>query len=90
MEKPDLAKMHILTRGCYSQLLISLKKTLRIIGDNSRSTSNFQVSMKGLPETSLNLQAYTLAKQRIHEIETQKAMTISLSRHEKWKAGGPL
>jgi hypothetical protein len=46
--------------------------------------------MKALPETSLNLQAYTLARQRMHEIETQKAMVVSILRYEKWKAGGPL
>jgi len=90
MEKSDLTKMHILTRGFYSQLLTSFRKALRIIGDDFKSTPNFQVSMKGLPETSLNLQAYTLAKQRMHEIESQKAILISISRHEKWKAGGPL
>ena len=90
MEKSDLTKMHILTRGFYSHLLTSFKKALRIIGDDFKSTPNFQVSMKGLPETSLNLQAYTLAKQRMREIESQKAMLISISRHEKWKAGGPL
>jgi hypothetical protein len=36
-----------------------------------------------------NVQAYRLGKQRMHEIEGMKAMTISLSRHETWKAGGP-
>ena len=36
-----------------------------------------------------NVQAYRLGKQHIHEIEGMKAMTISLSRHETWKAGGP-
>jgi len=29
-----------------------------------------------------NVQAYRLGKQRMHEIEGMKAMTISLSRHE--------
>jgi hypothetical protein len=39
---------------------------------------------------TFNLQAYTVGIQRMNEIEFQKAMTISLSRHEKWKAGGPV
>ena len=39
---------------------------------------------------SLNVQAYIIANQRKHEIETQKAIVASLSRHERWKAGGPL
>ena len=34
--------------------------------------------------------AYVLAKKRMHEIETQKAMVILESRHCTWKAGGPL
>jgi len=33
---------------------------------------------------------YLLAKKRKHEIEIQKAMLISMSRHDTWKAGGPL
>jgi len=36
-----------------------------------------------------NVYAYIAGIQRMNEIELQKAMTISLSRHEKWKAGGP-
>ena len=36
-----------------------------------------------------NVQAYRLGNQRLHEIEGAKAMAISLSRHEKWTAGGP-
>ena len=44
---------------------------------------------RGKPKT-FNLQAYVLAKQRMHELEGQKAMVILLSRHERWKAGGPL
>jgi len=35
-------------------------------------------------------EAYTSSQQRMHEIDTQKAIIISLSRHERWKAGGPL
>jgi len=34
--------------------------------------------------------AYVLAKKHMHEIETQKAMVILESRHDRWKAGGPL
>jgi len=37
-----------------------------------------------------NFEAYKSSKQRMLEIDTQKAIIISLSRHEKWKAGGPL
>ena len=36
-----------------------------------------------------NVHAHILGIQRMNEIELQKAMIISLSRHEKWTAGGP-
>lgn len=35
-------------------------------------------------------QFYIIASQRLQEIEHYKAIAISLSRHERWKAGGPL
>jgi len=34
--------------------------------------------------------AHVLAKNRMHEMETQKAILILQSRHDRWKAGGPL
>jgi hypothetical protein len=34
--------------------------------------------------------AYLLAKKRMYEVEAQKAMVILESRHDRWKAGGPL
>ena len=36
-----------------------------------------------------NVHAHIMGIQRLNEIELQKTMTISLSRHEKWKVGGP-
>ena len=37
---------------------------------------------------NFNVQTYIIADQRKHEIETQKAFVIALSRHERGKAGG--
>ena len=34
--------------------------------------------------------AHKTAQKRMHEVETIKAMMIAQSRHERWKAGGPL
>ena len=34
--------------------------------------------------------AYLLARKRMHEMEAHKAMVIRESRHDTWKAGGPL
>ena len=33
---------------------------------------------------------HVLAENRIHEVETLKAMAVLQSRHDHWKAGGPL
>ncbi len=41
------------------------------------------------PKT-FNLQAHISAKRRMHEIEKMKAMIIMESRHDRWKAGGPV
>ena len=38
---------------------------------------------------NFNLQAYIIAKQRMHEVEAEKAMLFSLMRHDTWKPGGP-
>jgi len=35
-------------------------------------------------------QSYLIVKQRMYEIEVQKAMAILESRHQRWKAGGPV
>ena len=44
----------------------------------------------GEQKKTFNSDAYVLAKKRIHAIEAQKAMVMFESRHDKWKAGGPL
>ena len=41
------------------------------------------------PPKSINPQAYIIANQRMHEIETEKAFVTKVSRHDSWKAGGP-
>jgi len=38
---------------------------------------------------NFNIQAYILGKQRMNEIDVQKAMSISLSRHNRSQTGGP-
>lgn len=49
-----------------------------------------QASTKGLADTHFSSEAYRLSNQRKVEVETEKAMLISLSRHPRWKgAGGP-
>jgi len=49
-----------------------------------------QASMKGMIDSHFRSQAYLLAKRRVIEAEAEKAMLIQVSRHTRWKAGGPL
>lgn len=90
MEKSYLEKSDISKKTFIDQMVTSFKKVLRITRDEPDSVLNLQVSTRELSDSSLNLQAYILAKQRMLEIETQKAMSVLIGRHEKWKAGGPL
>ena len=53
------------------------------------SSSHVCASLELKQPESCNLQVQVVADSRMHEIESQKAMIMSLSRHEKWKAGGP-
>ncbi|MDH5374429.1 MAG: hypothetical protein OEZ21_03540 [Candidatus Bathyarchaeota archaeon] len=62
----------------------------RSSGERELCTSSRVYTDQEPQSSSYNVQAHMLSNQRAHEIESQKAMTISLSRHEKWKAGGPL
>ena len=48
-------------------------------------------SNEGLEQTkTFSSASHILAKNRMHEIEALKAMVVLQSRHERWKAGGPL
>jgi len=37
-----------------------------------------------------SVEAFIIESRRKHEGETQKGMMIALSRHDRWKAGGPV
>jgi len=89
MEKFGLRRMHSLRRTFSNKVITSFKKALRIVGNESNSVPDLQFSMKGLSNTSFIPEAYILARRRMHEIETEKAMATFMSRHESWKAGGP-
>ncbi len=39
---------------------------------------------------NFNLRAYMESNRRMREIETQQALAITLSGHERWKAGRPV
>jgi len=90
MEKLGLGKILNLKRAFSSSLVTSFKSAVKIIKDVFGSTSNPRVPVRGVSDTSFNSEAYILAIRCMHEIECQKAMVILESRHERWKAGGPL
>jgi hypothetical protein len=47
-----------------------------------------RVSPKGLIDTHFRTEAYLISEQRKVEVEAEKAMAVSLSRHERWKGTG--
>ena len=69
----------------YNLIVNSFKRTLGMSRDSADRSTEDQEQTK-----TLNLQAYIIANRRLHEVETEKAMIASLSRHDKWKAGGPV
>ncbi len=71
--------------------LLRILRLIRAVDKDDLSPYSFGPKPEDVEEpNSFNTQAYLLAKQRMHEIEGQKAMLIALSRHERWKAGGPV
>ena len=62
---------------------------IRAIGKSDLNASSDANEDLRQPD-SFNLQAHIIAKQRMHEIEGQKAKIIHELRHEFWKAGGPI
>ena len=68
-------------------------KVLRLIrgsGNGVFDPSQSNANQDQRQSETFNVEAYRISNQRTCELETQKAFVISLSRHERWKAGGPL
>ena len=61
--------------------------SIRAIGTGNLDTSS---DAKKEPIQQKSAEAFIIANRRKHEVETQKAMLASLSRHDVWKAGGPV
>ncbi len=71
-------------------IVTRLSRSLFGSEENScEASSCSNVSQEQLKNT-INPHAYLVAKQTAREIEIQKAFVTSLSRHERWKSGGPL
>ncbi len=85
-----MAKKMFRIRG-RSGLMLKVFRLLRGVGKGDFSVPSSASTHKDLRQPkSFNPQAYIIAKNRMHEIEGQKAMIIRMSRHDSWKAGGPV
>ncbi len=78
------------TRERFGSAKEGLTKLVRLFrrGDFDASIPDAKRDQRQL--NALNPQAFIMAKRRMHEIETQKAMIIHELRHDFWKAGGPI
>jgi len=63
-----------------------LMKVVRLIRGSRSAGVQYK---QGLTLEPYYIQAYAMSQQRMHEIETEKAMVILVSRHQSCKAGGP-
>ena len=63
-----------------------LLKVVRLIRGSGSAGVQYKQSLTLEPYYA---RAYAMSQQRMHEIETEKAMAILASRHQSWKAGGP-
>jgi len=60
---------------------------IRAVGIKSVNASS---DPKEEPTPLKRVEAFIIESKHTNEVETQKAMVIFLSRHERWKAGGPV
>jgi len=61
--------------------------SIRAIGIRGLNASSDE---KEEPIRLKSVEAFIIESRRKHEVETQKGMMIALSRHDRWKAGGPV
>jgi hypothetical protein len=81
MKKLDLKKTHTSKKALRNKLLTSFKRALRI-GTEPRSTSNLQISRKGLPDTFLTYDELRKINAQLLKMEMQKTEAIRLIREK--------
>jgi hypothetical protein len=81
MKKLDLKKTHTSKKALRNKLLTSFKRALRI-GTEPRSTSNLQISRKGLPDTFLTYDELLKINAQLLKMEMQKAEAMRLIREK--------
>jgi hypothetical protein len=79
MKRTDLKKTPTSKKALRSKLLTSFKRALRIEAEPN-STSNLQISRKGLPNTFLTYDELRKINAQLLEMEMQKAEAIQLVR----------
>ncbi len=89
MEKKMFGKRGTLDSAKEGALKIFRLIRSSVSGDSSPS-SHMDASEDLGQSHTFNLQAHIASNQRLHEIETERAMMLHQLRHERWKAGGPL
>lgn len=82
MKKTDLKEIWIQKRTLYGKLLTPFKRLLRIIGvgNESKPTSNLQISQKSLSDTFLSHEEVRKINDQLLKMERQKAEGIRLIR----------
>ena len=81
MKRTDLKKTHTSKKPLRSKSLTSFKRALRIEAE-PKSTSNLQVSRKGLPDTFLTYDELRKINAQLLKMEMQKAEAIRLIREK--------
>ena len=74
------------------QRILKVSNLVRSIGNGRFGVSSHTNAGEELTQSNATnaARARMRVNKRKHEVETQKAMLISLSRHDRWKAGGPV
>ena len=81
MKRTDLKKTPTSKKALRSKLLTSFKRALRIEAE-PKSTSNLQISRKGLPDTFLTYDELRRINAQLLKMEMQKAEAIRLIREK--------
>ncbi len=64
----------------------AFKSQVELGPDSSSYSIESETKLRKISSPEVN----ALSKRRMHEVETQRAFVMALSRHERWKGGGPI
>lgn len=78
MKKSNMNKTRIIKKSFHSRLITSLLRALKIIGDETKSESDLQVSKKGLSSALLTYDEPQRMNVYLHKMEQHKAEAVWL------------